>query len=134
VCNLYALTPKRDDIGRFFRASHNRTVVFEPVNATFPRHVAPVVRPTPDGEREIGALRWAHQATEIMPTYACVGFYPCKGCGQMLRPKQVIVACFDVRVGAVSANSIEQFLLHWIVSPIAAAEQQRSRARCIGGA
>jgi hypothetical protein len=29
----------------------------------------------------------AHEATETMPTDACVGFYPCKGCGQMLRPK-----------------------------------------------
>lgn len=28
-----------------------------------------------------------HQANEIMPTDACVGFYPCKGCGLMLRPK-----------------------------------------------
>ena len=29
-----------------------------------------------------------HQATETMPTDACVGFYPCKGCGLMLRPKR----------------------------------------------
>jgi len=28
-----------------------------------------------------------HTATETMPTDACVGFYPCKGCGQILRPK-----------------------------------------------
>ncbi len=29
-----------------------------------------------------------HSATETMPTDACVGFYPCKGCGKTLRPKQ----------------------------------------------
>jgi hypothetical protein len=29
-----------------------------------------------------------HSETETMPTDACVGFYPCKGCGTMLRPKQ----------------------------------------------
>jgi hypothetical protein len=29
-----------------------------------------------------------HQATETMPTDACVGFYTCLGCGQMLRPKR----------------------------------------------
>lgn len=29
-----------------------------------------------------------HSEKEIMPTDACVGFYPCKGCGTMLRPKQ----------------------------------------------
>ena len=26
-------------------------------------------------------------ASETMPTDACVGFYPCKGCGRTLRPK-----------------------------------------------
>lgn len=58
MCNLYSLTPKRDDIGRFFRVSHNRSVAFEPVNAIFPRHVAPVVRHAPDGEREIVLMSW----------------------------------------------------------------------------
>jgi hypothetical protein len=29
-----------------------------------------------------------HQSTEAMPTDACVGFYTCKGCGEMLRPKR----------------------------------------------
>lgn len=28
-----------------------------------------------------------HSATETMPLDACVGFYPCKGCGVTLRPK-----------------------------------------------
>ena len=52
------MTPKRDDIGRFFRVSHNRTVAFEPLNAIFPRHVAPVVRQSADGEREIVLMTW----------------------------------------------------------------------------
>jgi putative SOS response-associated peptidase YedK len=38
--------------------SHNRTVAFEPVNAIFPRHVAPVVRQSEDGEREIVLMNW----------------------------------------------------------------------------
>jgi hypothetical protein len=42
MCNLYSLTPKEDDV-RFFRVSHNRRPAFKPVNAIFPRHVAPVV-------------------------------------------------------------------------------------------
>ncbi len=29
-----------------------------------------------------------HAAIETMPTDACVGFYPCKRCGEMLRPKE----------------------------------------------
>ena len=43
---------------RFFRVSHNRTVVFDPLSAIFPGHVAPVVRQTADGEREIVLMKW----------------------------------------------------------------------------
>lgn len=58
MCNLYSLTPKRDAVAQFFRVSHNRAVTFEPVNAIFPRHVAPVVRQASDGEREIVTMSW----------------------------------------------------------------------------
>jgi hypothetical protein len=53
MCNLYSLTPGRNAIGQFFRVSHNRSATFEPVNAIFTRHVAPVVRQSGDGEREV---------------------------------------------------------------------------------
>ena len=42
--NLYSLNPKEDDVGCYFRVSHNRRAAFKPVNAIFPRHTAPVVR------------------------------------------------------------------------------------------
>jgi putative SOS response-associated peptidase YedK len=58
MCNLYSLTPKEDDVGRFFRVSHNRRAAFKPVNAIFPRRVAPVVRQSEDGEREIVLMSW----------------------------------------------------------------------------
>jgi putative SOS response-associated peptidase YedK len=58
MCNLYSLTPKRDAVARFFRVSHNRTVAFAPVNAIFPRHLAPVVRYSADGERELVTMTW----------------------------------------------------------------------------
>jgi len=58
MCNLYAMTKKDDDLGRFFRVSHNRRPALQPVNAIFPRHVAPVVRQSEDGEREIVLMRW----------------------------------------------------------------------------
>ncbi len=29
-----------------------------------------------------------HAETETMPTNACIHFYECKGCGEMLRPKK----------------------------------------------
>lgn len=58
LCNLYSLTPKRDAIAQFFRVSHNRTVAFDPLPAIFPRYMAPVVRRTADGEREITIMSW----------------------------------------------------------------------------
>src|SRR6516164_4602694 len=58
MCNLYSLNKKRDMVARFFRVSPNRAVMFEPVSAIFPRHVAPVVRSTVDGEREIVTMSW----------------------------------------------------------------------------
>jgi len=58
MCNLYSLNKKRDAVARFFRVSHNRTVAFEAATAIFPRHMAPVVRGAPDGEREIVMMSW----------------------------------------------------------------------------
>jgi putative SOS response-associated peptidase YedK len=52
------MTRKDDDLARFFRVSHNRRVAFQPVNAIFPRHVAPIVRLAPDGERELVTMTW----------------------------------------------------------------------------
>jgi hypothetical protein len=47
-----------------------------------------------------------YQATETMPTDACVAFYDCKGCGETLRPPPRKLLCFlFVRLGAVSTNS-----------------------------
>jgi putative SOS response-associated peptidase YedK len=58
MCNLYSLNKKRDAVARFFRVSHNRAVSFETSTAIFPRHMAPVVRGSPDGEREIVIMSW----------------------------------------------------------------------------
>jgi hypothetical protein len=32
MCKHYAMTPKRDDVDRFFRLSHKRSAAFEPMN------------------------------------------------------------------------------------------------------
>jgi putative SOS response-associated peptidase YedK len=58
MCNIYSLNKKRDMVARFFRVSHNRTAMFQPASAIFPKHVAPVVRLTADGEREITMMTW----------------------------------------------------------------------------
>ena len=36
----------------------NRRAAFQPVNAIFPRHIAPVVRYSADGERELVLMTW----------------------------------------------------------------------------
>ena len=58
MCNLYSLNKKRDMVARFFRVSHNRTAAFKPTGAIFARHIAPVVRCSDDGEREIVTMSW----------------------------------------------------------------------------
>jgi putative SOS response-associated peptidase YedK len=58
VCNLYSLNKKRDMVARFFRVSHNRSAAFEPVSAIFPGHVAPVVRQSADGQRQMALMSW----------------------------------------------------------------------------
>jgi putative SOS response-associated peptidase YedK len=45
-------------LARFFRVSYNRSAAFEPASAIFPGHVAPVVRQSADGEREIALMSW----------------------------------------------------------------------------
>jgi hypothetical protein len=53
VGNLYSLNKKRDAVVRFFRVSHYRGEAFEPLSAILPGHLAPVIRQSADGEREI---------------------------------------------------------------------------------
>lgn len=48
-----------------------------------------------------------HRATETMPTDACVGFYPCAGCGRMLRPKPGH-CCVFCSYGTVACPPIQQ--------------------------
>src|SRR6185436_11163149 len=58
VCNLYSINKKRDMLAHFLRVPHNRSAAFEPASAIFPGHIAPVVRPSVDGEREIVLVSW----------------------------------------------------------------------------
>ena len=58
MCNLYSMTTAREAVLRLFRVGHNRAAAFEPKDAIFPGHVAPVVRLAADGERELAALSW----------------------------------------------------------------------------
>ena len=52
------MTAAREAVLRLFKVDHNRTAVFEPLPAIFSGHVAPVVRPTADGDRELVPMSW----------------------------------------------------------------------------
>jgi Zn ribbon nucleic-acid-binding protein len=48
-----------------------------------------------------------HQATETMPTDACVAFYECKGCGATLKPRPGS-CCVFCSYGSVSCPPIQE--------------------------
>ncbi len=58
MCNLYSLTKSVEAIRNLFRVPHNRASAFAPLPAIFPGHVAPVIRRTTDGERELSLMSW----------------------------------------------------------------------------
>jgi putative SOS response-associated peptidase YedK len=58
MCNLYSMTKTQEAVRRLFRVSSNRAAAFEPKDAIFPAHKAPVVRRAEDGERELLELSW----------------------------------------------------------------------------
>lgn len=58
MCNLYSITAAREAVLRLFRVGHNRAAAFEPMPAIFPGHMAPVVRATTVGDRELALLSW----------------------------------------------------------------------------
>ena len=58
MCNLYSLTKSQEAIRRIVEVMHDRTGNLPPVSGIFPDYEAPVVRLTPEGERELVMLRW----------------------------------------------------------------------------
>ena len=58
MCNLYSMTKAREAVLRLFRIGHNRAASFEPKDAIFPGHTAPVIRRAGDGELELSMLSW----------------------------------------------------------------------------
>jgi putative SOS response-associated peptidase YedK len=58
MCNLYSMTRAPEAVLHLFRVSHNRAASIERKSAIFPGYIAPVVRKTPDGERELVNLNW----------------------------------------------------------------------------
>jgi len=58
VCNLYSLASSQDDIGDLFHFTRDSAGNLGPMPAIFPDTLAPVVRTTSDGGRELAMMRW----------------------------------------------------------------------------
>jgi putative SOS response-associated peptidase YedK len=58
MCNLYSIRTSRAALARKFMLSDNRMAAFEPLPAIFPGHMAPIIRQSADGERELVLRSW----------------------------------------------------------------------------
>ena len=68
MCNLYSIKTKRIDLARKFQLSENRMAAFEPLSAIFPGHMAPIIKQSADGERELVMRSWGFVL--LRPGYA----------------------------------------------------------------
>ena len=58
MCNLYSVKTSRAALARKFMLSDNRMAAFEPVSAIFPGYLAPIIKQSADGERELVMRGW----------------------------------------------------------------------------
>ena len=58
MCNLYSIKTRRADLARKFRLSDNRMAVFGTLPAIFPGGMAPIIKQSDDGERELVMRSW----------------------------------------------------------------------------
>lgn len=58
MCNLYSVRTSRAALAREFLLSDNRMAAFEPLSAIFPGGMAPIIKQSADGERELVLRSW----------------------------------------------------------------------------
>jgi putative SOS response-associated peptidase YedK len=58
MCNLYSIRTSRGALARKFRLSDNRMAAFDALPAIFPGHLAPIIKQSADGERELVMRSW----------------------------------------------------------------------------
>jgi putative SOS response-associated peptidase YedK len=58
MCNLYSIRTSRAALARKFSLSDNRMAAFEPLPAIFPGHMAPIIKQSEDGARELVMRSW----------------------------------------------------------------------------
>src|SRR5688572_8957547 len=58
MCNLYSIKTRRAHLARSFALSDNRMAAFEDLDAIFPGHMAPIIKRSEDGARELLLRSW----------------------------------------------------------------------------
>jgi putative SOS response-associated peptidase YedK len=58
MCNLYSVRTSRAALASKFMLADNRMASFEPLPAIFPGHMAPIIKQSADGERELVIRSW----------------------------------------------------------------------------
>lgn len=58
MCNLYSVKTSRKTLMDKFRLSDNRIAVFDPLPSIFPGHMAPIIKATAEGDRELVLRSW----------------------------------------------------------------------------
>jgi putative SOS response-associated peptidase YedK len=58
MCNLYSIRTSRAALARKFRPSDNGMAAFDALPAIFPGYMAPIIKQSEDGERELIMRSW----------------------------------------------------------------------------
>lgn len=58
MCNLYSVKTSRKTLMSHFRLTDNRMASFDPLPAIFPGHIAPIIKQTSEGDRELVLRSW----------------------------------------------------------------------------
>jgi putative SOS response-associated peptidase YedK len=58
MCNLYSVRTSRAALAHKFHLSDNRIAAFDALPAIFPGHMAPIIKQSADGERELVMRSW----------------------------------------------------------------------------
>ena len=65
MCNLYSHRKTQDELRRIIKGLKDRAGNLPPQSAIFPDGIAPVIRTTADGERELVKMRWGFPSPPI---------------------------------------------------------------------
>src|SRR4051794_7081467 len=111
MCNLYSVTKGQAAIREFTKAMRDAAGNQPSLPAIFPDQLAPMVRTTRDGERELTMLRWGfppppnlgNRTVKILPIH--IGAHPHRLV--RVRPSQAGVATGIVRDEALEAVSTD---------------------------